>query len=686
MFLSLVLPAYSQADFEITSLEGTARVQRNQRGAWETLRAGDRLGDNDLVESLFQTRLTIRFNELDMAILGSNSKALLNVDNQQEISEINITVFEGGVFTRTNSDALIRVYTANAVSEIEDGALSTLTESQAGETGIQVLEGRATIRNIAQQRTVILQRGFTSMVLQNREPTAPLYMTTRHLTVLEHFFGEQYISSLVEAAGIDPTDDQAPRERRAAEKKLEPYVDEGMDNYIFSINSIWGSILKEKYGNHSFWSSIENTPPKRTTSFGVKTAVRAGDGAVSPSVFLTAHHSFSNFYTGIRIGMLKNAQGQFIFGPTSMEGIIDMVDHITFSSKNTSIQLGSFSDLTVSSGFIVRNFNSNNYNSLFRDAGLVIQHRRNPDLFLTTFLQNVLAPEVGAVHLSLKPSVYNFGFGYYFDLNQSSEPSEENQTYNTSQLTATDDLNEPSVHIVGVGFEGELFSDYNFAFGTTVEYGHLLGSYEGFIVKVPSFFLNLNRIHAAAGIITESGQFVTEQFGRSYMRQRTMFQSADSGNSLSLQTPNSILSEERNTQGFFLDFRINPTPGTSFQAYFKRDYKTENSFNVIDTTQEETKNFSFDLSFTFDETFLPFISNGIIYVTQANGALYPPNGSFFSSLSFESGFEITTLPLFFNCLLTAAAKFYFSDQSSDLQKFGDTNSVFEVQIGITHKL
>jgi len=58
------------------------------------------------------------------------------------------------------------------------------------------------------------------MIFPGKEPTAPLYITYKHVSVLKHFFGEDYIISELEAAGIKPTEDKSSRSSLLSQDQL----------------------------------------------------------------------------------------------------------------------------------------------------------------------------------------------------------------------------------------------------------------------------------------------------------------------------------------------------------------------------------------------------------------------------------------------------------------------------------
>jgi len=78
-FLLCVMSVSWAQTFEVISLDGSAKVQRVQKKDMENLSIGSQLHDNDIVESFFQTKCVLRFGKVNIVIIGSNSKILLNI-------------------------------------------------------------------------------------------------------------------------------------------------------------------------------------------------------------------------------------------------------------------------------------------------------------------------------------------------------------------------------------------------------------------------------------------------------------------------------------------------------------------------------------------------------------------------------------------------------------------------------
>ena len=176
---------HAQPAFEVNDLEGTAKVQRVQKQKWEKISVGTKLADNDIIETYFQTRISIKMADGTVVLFGSNSKALLNISYREisgrKTTNASFSLFNGGMLTKAVDKAKVSVFTTNAVGEIDSGTLAIVVDTKSGETGFLSLGGKATIRNISQQKGIKLEAGYTTIVIPGREPAPPLSLSFRHV-------------------------------------------------------------------------------------------------------------------------------------------------------------------------------------------------------------------------------------------------------------------------------------------------------------------------------------------------------------------------------------------------------------------------------------------------------------------------------------------------------------------------
>ncbi|MBD3345700.1 MAG: hypothetical protein GF401_11625, partial [Chitinivibrionales bacterium] len=396
-----------QQSFEITHLEGNAKVQRSQKRSWEELTLGKELYDNDIVETFFQTRLILSFGDNNILILGSNSKLLLNIvekeENGQTVHDVSVTLFAGGVFAKAVSKCFISIYTANAVATTGDGAISAIVEEKTGETGFQVLGGNVKTRNIAQQDALNLVSGQTTMIFPGKEPTAPLYITYRHVTVLKHFFGNEYIENELASAGIQPTSDHTSTNRKSftdgfmAGKPGVGRVEGGFQKRTFTLNRIYESILADQNENEKEYSPI--TKPgqifdnRATIEF--TTSFARANGSFFPAFILKPSYSLPFLNIGLRFSVAANYEQLGVHQFSEPSGFLDLIDYaetgfpIADRKGFLKFSLGGIKDYTLGKGIVVNNYTNINPYSLFHPMGLTgkfILEEIETNIFVADFM------------------------------------------------------------------------------------------------------------------------------------------------------------------------------------------------------------------------------------------------------------------------------------------------------------
>lgn len=704
LVLSFVSLLEAQQSFGIVGLTGTARVQRSQKRSWEKLSLGAKLNDNDLVETFFQTRIIMQFGDNNLVILGSNSKALLNITPKEEadrvLTEISITLFSGGLFTKAVKNCRTNVYTANAVGVMDSGTVTTVAEGKTGETGFQVLGGLIHVRNIAQQKGIDLRSGLTTMIKPNKEPTAPLYITHRHISVLKHYFGDEYIIAELDASGIKPTDERKGSQGRLAVfgTKARGYIDEGMHRSLFSLSRIYGSVLEDRARNYCFYTPVleRPVPVKGRGTVSLRSSVGFSSHGVSPGVEPVVSYEIGRFSSGIRYPFVKSAASEYSAGFSSLAGILDKVDHVSFGSVSDkwSIHAGKLSGLTFGGGLIVDNFTNESHNNLYHPLGLHGHVRIIDDMTIRLFTADLSAPYVSGFYTSFTPSVYHLGLGYFADINQyapmvekgnrryASHPSSESLYPDTKSRYAP-------VHCYAVDFTADIIDHYNCRLQVAAEFAQkLFGGNDGFVTRMPSFLVDLKKTSFGAGAVVEAGRLVSHQFDYFYLGNRYRIKSGLRSNFIdTLITPNSILTAERKTVGVSLFYKMNPVPGTDIEVTYLQDIYGKNTLKQVYSDSTGAGNmpgdFSFRLRGAINDTLFRYIHFAEIIFQQAHGRIYPAEGLPFLSWAFEGGFDVVTVPLFFNVAFETGGRFFYIDTGTERNnRIESSDMFFEFRFGI----
>ena len=411
--LALVAMPVSSQVFEVISLDGSAKAQRVQKKEWEKLFIGSQLGDNDIAESFFQTKCVLRFGKGNVVIIGSNSKVLLNIRERQTasgalFSDVNLTLFSGACFVKAITQAHIGVYTSNAVGETDSGSFSTVVESRTGETGFQVISGKVRTRNIAQKEGVDCISGQTTMIFPGKEPTAPLYITYKHVSVLKHFFGEEYIQSEMDIAGIKPTEDRTSRSSTLLSDAMmngQYRNNQDLTSYKipFSLNKIYGAILSDRKKGRELFSPLNHSQAGDAKGFycDLRSSFAAVNGSVYPIIALVPSYSADAFDAGVKLPLASNYTGSFsMYGFSSFAGLMDKIDHIIWepSDGRFLLDIGAQNNLTIGTGNVVSRFCNRDPYALFQPLGLFGAITTN-DFAGQAFISDISQFSIGGVHL-----------------------------------------------------------------------------------------------------------------------------------------------------------------------------------------------------------------------------------------------------------------------------------------------
>jgi hypothetical protein len=704
MLAVLTVPVITIAQdqlFEVLSIEGSAKIQKSHKRIWEKIQIGDKINDNDLVETFFQTKMLVRFGEKNLIILGSNSKALLNIvaGEKQGVSNVNLTLFSGGLFAKAIEKCHISIYTANAVGEIDTGSISTVADSKSGETGFQLLGGTAFVRNIAQQNGKTLRAGLTTMILPNKEPTAPLYITNRHVAVLKHYFGSDYIEMELDAYGIKPTEEQDDRISfsHSFSSKAAEYSDEGMHHKLFNIDKIYGSIIEDRNHNTTFYNPI--APPLKLfsnkTTLSLLTDFAFTSDGLRQKHTIVVDRNLGVFDAGIRFSTGQNSKSVMQFGFNSLQGILDKIHHLTIGNIQDSIylKLGTIDNMTFGYGLIVNEYSNRNINSLYNPLGVSGQLRLYDILEIKLFLNEIVKLQSGGIYIGINPSVYHLDFSYVFDINQyrSSIPVEAYR-FSTQKANSRsfpeENANPSSAHIYNIDFGVEIFSYYDFIFNLRAEFAQkLLNGNDGYAFRIPYFSFDLEKYSIGCGFLIQQGRLLSGLFDSHYQSDRYRIKDGESSFIPdTLITLTNAYSKKRYAVGFDLLFKINPYKGVDIQFEWQQDLS--NKYSILlpgDTTKgrDAPGDFSLKLSGRINETLVKYLRYGEFYITQNHGAIIPYNGMFFKSWDFESGMYALSKPLFFNLAFELGASFFYFDVGSRLDnEVTGTDFIFELSAGV----
>jgi len=675
---TLISVAAAEAVFEISQLQGRAKVQRAQKRTWEELSLGKKLHDNDIVESFFQTKLALSFGKGNIIILGSNSKLLLNIAEVESegktVSEVSITLFAGGAFCRAVNDAHVSIYTSNAVAETDSGAVSAVAEAKTGETGFQVLAGEVSTRNIAQIHGRTLTAGQTTMVFPGKEPTAPLYITYRHAAVLKHFFGDEYITSQLAAAGITPTEGrgggggQRSFSRSLMARKYGKAGDkEGIQKRPFSLNKIYGAILDDREdGPRGFYAPSKTTSRRFATKgeIGFFTSFALADGGVYPSLsLLPSYRVLPWLDIGLRLAVSRNHEEMGYYQVNSPAGYMDMLSHLDAGvglgtgDDSVLVHAGRISDLTLGRGLVVNRFSNANPRVVCNPLGATTRARWR-DFALKGFLADVAAPRVGGVHLFYSPSLYHFGAGYYFDFDQSRDPDYKD-LWRFAPYEHEDDTIADStvfhVHVYEINFAVDVPLTYASYLRISSDFAQKLRSgTDGFAARLPSFRVLRDPVEAGMSFVVESGRMFADNFHCFYPAVRRRL------DTVGTVPQNYMLSSRRLHRSIEFMAQVNPLPRLGLDVRYLQGLSASRTYREQDSL-ESAIDFSYRIAVSAWDERVPKLHYAALHLTQIHGGTIPALGGFFASWGLKAGLDVESIPLFSGIAFDGGLSFYYLD-------------------------
>jgi hypothetical protein len=697
--LSMAADAFSQKVFNVTALDGSAKVQHVGKKDWDKLSIGSQVRDNDIVETFFQTRLVMRFGKGNVAILGSNSKALVNIREPQAESgetgiKVNLTLFTGGCFVKAISNCHISVFTSNAVGETDNGSFSTVVELKTGETGFQTLGGSIKTRNIAQKEGITLSSGQTTVISPGKEPSASLYLTVRHVSVLKRSFGEDYIESELDAAGIKPTEENSSRptslSQSMASQQQGTSADQGRYKLPFSLNKIWGAILddREKYGTHYSMFSKPDVYHEQRFVVEESNAFAFAHSRTFPQFIISPSFSSRFFEAGLRVPVAANYTGKItMYNFSSVAGFLDLIDHVNVGLFEDSIflKLGPVTNLTIGNGLVVDGYNNYNPYSLFHPLGLNLQAKLG-DWNIQGFVADLSTFSLGGAHFTFEPNIYHFGAGYFYDANKNNQAAGDSAGYRFVNLPRADSstiLLDPAMptSIYQLDYGVDLVTNYDLRVNLAAEFAQKLVKFhnDGFVFKGPIISVNWQSMLIKGDFIAESGRLVAGQFHSFYMSNLARVIDTMAPHD-TLITQNTMLSPRKRSGKIELFFGLNPCKGIALDAWYKQN--VYDNFALAGDSGYTSGDFDVGLSFSINDSLWHPIKYGSIYFQQTHGGLYPPR-TMFPSWGLRTGFDLVTNPILFGVGLSAGFSLYYLDMNSN-NTIEPVDNVMEFYLGLRY--
>lgn len=704
IFLLFKIVLWAQVPtFSVTDLEGTAKVQHAALHLWDKISVDDQIRSNDIIETNFQTKIVLQCTKNCVVIIGSNSKALIdykvNEINDTPRVSLSVTIFNGGVLINVRNGSHANVFTANAIAESDSGTVSAVADGKTGESGFQVINGSVSVRNLTQNNGKVLRSGLTTMILPNKEPTAALYMTNRHVSVLKHFFGEEYIQKELDLSGIKPTEEKTGRRLSFSQKfSTNQTNSDNNDTYraLFSTEKIYGSIITDQLNNSHGYQTFfpDKNVGKRKGFVELGSVNKANDNKIFSSYMLNLGYSHKFIDLGLRFSVAVHGYSSYPkINFTTFQAVADKLEHLTIGDQSDSlfVHLGAIKELTLGNGLIVNNFQNNNPNCIDNPLGLLEMARFSEIISLKSFINDITAPEIGGFFVTFEPSMYYLNAGYYFDLNQK-KTTITNSNYIYSPPLLLDSVKAGSrnapVHIYELDFGTDIAVNYDFTAKLFFEFAQKLNSgNDGIVIRMPSFLFDFYRTKLGLSFTMETGRLLLNQFDQFYVAQGSFIETNKFTGVKTVESQNSVLSPQRRTVGLSLFYNVNPFKGTDIAFSYRQNIKEKKTFILAtenrDSSTTANRDYSYSFRLALNDTLLRYVRYFALYVNQNHVSLFPQDGSLFLSWNTEIGVELQTIPFFNKYALEAGFRYFYLDNGNYSQNFiNKKDRIVEGYLGI----
>ena len=629
IFLCIVQELYAEGNIAIQNIDGKAKVQKIGSRRWEDLSKGEKLSDNDLIETSLSSRLRLTLSGCGIATVGYSSRVLVSFPGKNSLSsncEASFSLLNGGIFIQASSPGHFSVVTGNAVAEIDSGALAVFLEAESGQTGLFVLSDTAVVRGIMQDKGRKLPAGRVSFVHSGAEPLSMVPLSLRHAATLKRVFGDSTVTNQLQASGVVPEDDKSIDNsiffaRSDTTEKIPP----AMQSYPrqFSLNKIYGSILDDRKATDGPYSP--NVEPSSITgknlSLGLFGDAGLYNGRDFPALSLVPCWKNGLFEAAIRLQIAENNSSQWVTGVKSTAGILDKVDHVTIGSVNDSLYLkaGTLKDVTLGDGLIVSHFRNVNDYSIFHPLGLEGQAQFF-GFNVKAFLADAADPTLGGICLSAGSPDYFLSAGWYFDGNQNAPPKDS--SYESRRYPVRDSMLGPAAKagIYEVDLGAYVEKNYAFSVELTAEFAQLFlnGVDQGFLLKIPALSIGWPHSILQAGFMVGSGRLISNEFDQFYYDRRSYFD---------LLNPRITVADSLPTQrqegNAFVSYKTNISRGIDLDIGLAHDIYSQAVAN-LSVEKKMALDYSFNFRLSVDSNLISPFEYCSVYACQSHARLFYP--------------------------------------------------------------
>ena len=329
-------------------------------------------------------------------------------------------------------------------------------------------------------------------------------------------------------------------------------------------------------------------------------------------------------------------------------------------------------DITFGYGLIVNHFTNESHNNCFHPLGLKGHVRIFDELSVQAFTSELRAPMVSGMYVNYEPSIYHIGVGYVADFNQYFNTIDNSgmryaSLPRTASLYPDQSRNSSRVHCYCVDLAADIIDHYDMRLLLAVEFAQkLFDGNDGFVMRMPSFHFDMEGTSFGGGCVVESGRLVSNQFDVGYVENRYRIKSDSIARFMdTVITPNNFLSRKRRTFGVSLFYKMNPFRGTDIEISYIQDLVGKRAISIVSLDSVRTRtvsgDFSFRLKAAISDSLVKFIRYAELSLQQSHGRLYPAEGLPFAGWTFIGGYDVMSIPIFFNIAFETGGRFFYID-------------------------
>ncbi len=659
----------------VSKISGAAKIQHAD-GEWAEIAEGMHVVDNDVIETGENGIVSLQIPAVASAVVGIDSKVLVSLGaasgRKAGSRHLTLNVFGGTLWVESQPGCSVTVYTTGAVVEATGNALAVVFDPETNETNVQAIGGDSVgVRSVAERRGRWLSAGRTTVVVPGAGSSAPRPFSEGHVTVLQHYLGEEFVTDRIEHYELLPKPADAgglealtggsevalsPQRRASAKPTSYPR--------LFTANRVWGKILEDEERRRWFYHPVSPRRPLFDSTFSVGLSGGAainGDGA-QWLLALTPSIQWRFIDAGLSIEFGENHAGwtmaQFRDG---VEGAFDIVDHLRVGYPEDSLFVGleRLDDYTVGNGLVIRHLDTRPAYSLYQPLGLNGMAALFDMLYIQGFVSDISDFAMAGLRTEVRVGGFTGAVGYYridAETLLDQAPRMGNR-FVTEMVDSTPALDVDPAHVAELSLGADLFQGDAFVVGITGGVAYHLESIgdnrHRYRVEGPTAVVDIPRVRLGFGYLTE----------------------------LSRWRPVPSIRRSDRMRGARLFCYVQPVRGLAVEGEITAPlfgWHTAEHFigdSVVDTTDRFDGSYDYYAAISVNDSLVPFLHSAKLSLMEFGG------GTDLGPFNLRARFQLQTQPLVFNTAVECGVEYSAVDFDGD-SELDDEDRIIEFSLGL----